>query len=203
MTMTSLLVRLAVTLGVVGTGSPALAAPYTFLPSDYLEYGIYFAEPGVTHGSKLLTLRYGDIDRYYATFYPDIRDIPSPCQRLFLRTDRGSVAVDREDNLGLQVMRDTFNSKKRTGTKRLSVRFRKGVCRDERGKRSRCAVKLLLTSDGPDEGVIREPRTLRISTSTGLRFRYRSIRTDGSRPLDRDALRRSATITNYAWEWRS
>lgn len=202
MTIRLLMFRAAVALALVTAGSPVRAAPYTFKPSDYLEYGIYFAEPGATHSTTLLTLRYGDIDGYYATFFPEFRDVPPQRQRLSLRTARGSVLVDREDNVGLEVMRETFNKKKRTGTKRLLVRFRKGVCRDEAGKRSRCSVRLLLTSDGPDEGVVREPRTLRISTSSGLRFRYRSIRSDGSRPLDRDALRRSAAITNYAWEWR-
>jgi hypothetical protein len=49
------------------------AAPYTFTENDYLEYGIYFSEGRGAPASKLLTLRYGDIDTYYAEKLPWVK----------------------------------------------------------------------------------------------------------------------------------
>lgn len=182
----------------------AAAAPYTFTPEDFIEYGIYFSARGSTTGSrgKLLTLRYGDIEGYYARFFRDIREIPTPKQLLRLRTARGAVRVDRNDSSGVSVTRDTYNEKRRTGTKRLEIRFDNGTCTDRDGVESPCVVDLLLLTDGPDKGVVHEARTLTITTSTGLSFRYRSIRRDGGKPLNLPLLRRSPVINNYAWEWR-
>jgi hypothetical protein len=182
----------------------AAADPYTFTPEDYIEYGIYFSARGSTTSSrgKLLTLRYGDIEGYYAAVIPEAREVPTPKQLLRLRTARGTVRVDRSDNSGVSVTRDTYNDVRRSGTKRLEIRFDNGVCTDREGLTSACIVDLLLITDGPDKGVVRSPRTLTITTSTGLSFRYRSIRTDGGKPLNLPLLRRTPTINNYAWEWR-
>ncbi len=179
----------------------ASAEPYTFTPDDYIEYGIYFSEGRQSHATKLLTLRYGDITGWYQEYYPEIEDIPSPRQSLSLKTARGSVIVNRNENVGVTVTRDTYNERKRTGTKRLEVRFEKATCIDRSGTRSRCVAELLLKTNGPDRGTVRQRRILRITTSTGLNFTYRSLRSDGGKPLP-PALRYSPAINNYAWEWR-
>ena len=182
----------------------AVAAPYTFTDMDFIEYGIYFS-PGGHQSSqkawKLLTLRVGDIEGYYGEYFPKIRDIPTQKQSLRLITRRGSVVVNRNDNVGLTVTRDTHNERKRTGTKRLEVNFQFATCTDSAGAKSPCAVDLVLTTDGPDKGVTRERRKLVITTSTGLSFTYRTRRRVGSAPY-RPADFRAPVVNNYAWEWR-
>jgi hypothetical protein len=178
----------------------ATAEPYAFTPNDYIEYGIYFSPGGNQKSHKLLTLRFGNIEGYYAEYLPKFKP-DTRKQALKLVTKRGAVQVNRNDNQGVTVVRDTFNEKKRIGTKRLDVTFEHGVCTDDVGITSPCSVSLTLIADGPDRGVIRPPRTLTITTSTGLSFRYRSARQDGGRPLNLARLRRMATINNYAWEW--
>lgn len=179
----------------------AHAAPYTFTPSDFIEYGIYFAERGDGRASKLLTIRFGDIEGYYREYFPRYKP-PSRKQRLRLATSRGTVRVNRNDNDGLTVIRDTWNARRRTGTKRLEVNFTHGTCTDAAGVTLGCSVNLVLTTDGPDRGVVHERRRLTITTSTGLEFRYRSLRRDGGKPLNLPALNRSPVVVNYAWEWR-
>lgn len=179
----------------------AAAAPYTFTENDYIEYGIYFSEGRGATASKLLTLRYGDIDTYYAEKLPWVKTVPTARQELRLTTKRGSIRVLRNDNTGVTVTRDTYNEKKRTGTKRLEIRFDNGRCTDKAGVRSPCSVELSLRTNEPDRAVIRQRRILRITTSSGLRFTYRSLRSDGSKPLS-PALRLAPAINNYAWEWR-
>jgi hypothetical protein len=182
----------------------AIADPYTFTPQDYLEYGIYFAPrgSGPVSSGKLLNLRFGDIEGWYARYLPEFK-APSRKQLLRLVTGRGSVRVNRNDNVGLTVSRDTYKVGSRSSTKRLEVRFENATCTDADGASSACVVNLLLTVDGPDRGVIREPRTLVITTSTGLSFRYRTVRRDGGKPLNLPLLRRTPVINNYAWEWRA
>jgi hypothetical protein len=189
--------------------TPAVAEPYTFTPDDYIEYGIFFAPRGRNQSWKLLDLRFGNIRGWYGEYFPAITDIPSQKQSLRLVTPRGSVRVNRNDSEGLSVTRDTYTRDRRSGrgpmvilgTRRLEVNFQNGTCKDAEGSTSACSVNLVLTTDGPDRGVKREARTLSITTSTGLQFRYRSIRSDGGKPLNRAALRRSSVITNYAWQW--
>jgi len=186
----------------VMTDSAVFAAPYTFTAQDYIEYGIYFSPRGADFSTKLLTVRAGDINGYYAKFFPSIKDIPSQRQSLELKTPRGAVRVRRNDNVGLVVIRDTHNSKKRQGTKRLDVTFERGICTHVDGNSSGCAVHLRLTTNKPDIDTVRQSRTLRITTSTGLSFRYKSLFTDGGKPLNLPALNRSPSIVNFAWEWR-
>jgi hypothetical protein len=181
--------------------SVVVADPYAFTPEDFIEYGIYFSPGGNQPANKLLTLRFGDIEGYYAEYFPQFKP-ETRKQALKFTSKRGSVRVNRDDNDGVTVVRDTFNEEKRSGTKRLDVTFEHGVCTDIAGEKSPCSVNLTLTADGPDRGVIRPPRTLTITTSTGLGFSYRSARHDGGRPLNVARLRRAATINNYAWEWR-
>jgi hypothetical protein len=185
-------------------GPSAHAAPHTFTSEDYIEYGIYFAPRGNFRGKahKLLDLRFGNIEGYYARYLPRIKDIPSRRQRLKLVTSRGSVRVNRPDDAGVTVTRDTWNEKKRRGTKRLEVRFENAQCTNAQKLSSPCVVDLLLTTDAPDVGVVHERRTLEITSSTGLSFRYRTIRRDGGKPLNRAAINRSPVVNNYAWEWR-
>jgi hypothetical protein len=178
----------------------ALAAPYTFTPADHIEYGIYFGAPRVRAG-KLLTIRYGDINWFYAKYFPWVKTVPTRKQTLRLRTPRGSVIVNRNDNVGLTIARETHDEKKRQGTKRLEVSFQHATCTDAAGISSPCSAELILTTDGPDRGVVRPPRTLTITTSTGLSFTYRSRLQDGGRPIT-PAQRRAPTINNYAWEGR-
>jgi hypothetical protein len=178
------------------------AEPYTFTAQDFIEYGIYFSPSGGARSSKLLTLRAGDITGYYAKYFPSIKDVPSQRQALELVTPRGTVRVRRNDNVGLVVIRDTHNSKKRIGTKRLDVTFERGICTDADGNSSRCAVHLRLTTNKPDSITLRQSRTLRITTSTGLSFRYKSLTYDGGKPFP-PALNRTPAINNYAWEWRA
>ncbi len=180
------------------------AEPYTFTPDDYIEYGIYFSARGSSTNKrgKLLTLRFGDTAAYYARFFPEASEVPTSEQQLRLKTKRGSVRVNRNDNSGITVTRDTYNERRRTGTKRLEVRFENGTCTDQGGVESPCVVDLLLVTDAPDKGVVYAPRTLTITSSTGLSFRYRSPRRDGGKPLNLPLLRRSPAIANYAWEWR-
>lgn len=180
------------------------AEPYTFTPNDYIEYGIYFSARGSSTNShkKLLTLRYGDIEAYYASVLPEVSKVPTPKQELRLSTKRGSVRVNRNDNIGVTVTRDTHNERRRTGTKRLEIRFENATCTDQAGVTSPCVVDLLLVTERPDKGVVRQPRTLTITTSSGLTFRYRSVRRDGGKPLNLPLLRRTPSIANYAWEWR-
>jgi hypothetical protein len=186
------------------TSSPALAAPYTFTSQDFIEYGIYFSPGGRhTRAVKLLTVRFGDIDAYYNKFFPDVnpKHIPGQAQTLRLRTPRGSVIVNRNDNVGLSVTRDTWNEKKRTGTKRLDVSFQNATCTDAAGVASPCAADLVLTTEGPDKGVVRPRRVLTITTSTGLSFTYRTRLRDGGKPFT-PADFRAPVVNNYAWEWR-
>jgi hypothetical protein len=186
----------------VMTDSAVFAAPYTFTAQDYIDYGIFFSPRGADESRRLLTLRAGDINGYYAKFFPSIEDVPSQRQSLELRTPRGSVRVRRSDNEGLVVIRDTHNSRRRQGTKRLEVTFERGICTDADGNSSPCAVHLRLTTNRPDIGTVRQSRTLRITTSTGLSFRYKSLFTDGGKPLNLPALNRSPSIVNFASEWR-
>ena len=183
--------------------SPASAEPYTFTPEDYIEYGIYFSPKGYSNStsSKLLTLRAGDINGYYATFFPDFTDMPTERQLLRLKTARGSVIVNRKDSEGLVVTRDTHNSIKRRGTKLLDVTFENGTCTDAAGVTSSCVVHLELTTKKPDRFVTRQPRLLKITTSTGLSFRYKSLLVDGSKPFPIN-IEQYPVINNYAWEWR-
>jgi hypothetical protein len=181
------------------------AEPYTFTPEDFIEYGIYFSAPdsATRSNGRLLTLRYGDIEAYYAfyNYFPE-QGVPSPKQELRLRSSRGSVRVNRNDNVGVTVTRDTHNERRRWGTKRLEIRFENGTCTDSEGVVSSCVIDLLLVTKRPDRGVVREPRTLTVTTSTGLRFRYRSLRQDGGKPIDLALRRISPHINNFAWEWR-
>lgn len=193
-------------LGVFLTSTPlASAAPYTFTPQDFIDYGIYFSPRGSLQfpHRKLLTIRFGNIEGWYAEYIPGFKNIPKPTQQLRLSTPRGSVRVNRNDNVGLTVTRDTYRSKGRGGTKLLDVSFERGRCRDASGVLSQCAVTLRLTTDGPDRGVVRQSRTLRITTSTGLKFRYRSVAVDGGKPLNRPLLDRTPVIINFATEWRA
>jgi hypothetical protein len=182
----------------------AHGAPHTFTPQDYIEYGIYFAESGRSSAKavKLLDIRFGNLEDYYRNLLPRGAAVPSRLQILKLRTKVGSVIVNRKDNLGLSITRDSWNETKRSGTKRLEVRFENATCTDANGVSSPCIADLLLTTDKPDlnHGVIREPRTLVITTSTGLQFRYRSARIDGTKPFNLPRLRRFPVITNYAFE---
>jgi hypothetical protein len=184
------------------SGTAVFADPYTFTKQDFIEYGIYFSPRSTVRSTKLLTLRAGDITGYYAKFFPSIKDVPSQRQALQLTTLRGAVRVRRNDDTGLVVIRDTHNSKKRIGTKKLDVTFENGICTDAAGTSSPCAVHLLLTTNKPDKNTLRQSRTLRITTSTGLSFRYKSLSYDGGKPLNLPALNRTPAINNYAWEWR-
>ena len=179
------------------------AEPYTFTPQDYIEYGIYFSPKGYSNStsSKLLTLRAGDINGYYSTFFPDFKDVPTERQSLRLKTARGSVIVNRKDSEGLVVTRDTHNSRKRRGTKLLDVTFENGTCSDASGVTSSCVVHLELTTKKPDRFVTRQPRLLKITTSTGLSFRYKSLLVDGSKPFPIN-IEQYPVINNFAWEWR-
>lgn len=114
------------------------AEPYTFTPDNYIEYGIYFSARGISSTShkKLLTLRYGDIEGYYANVLKTKSKAPTPKQELRLSTKRGSVRVNRNDNIGVTVTRDTHNERRRTGTKRLEIRFENGTCTDQAGTTS-------------------------------------------------------------------
>ena len=181
--------------------SQAAAAPYSFTDQDFIEYGIYFSPGSRQRATKLLTIRFGNINGWYAKYFPDIKDIPPQQQTLRLRTRRGSVVVNRKDNLGSTVTRDTYNETKRTGTKRLDVSFQNATCTDVSGVRSPCSANLVLVTDGPDIGASRERRTLTITTSTGLSFTYRSRRYVAGTPYT-PADFRAAVINNYAWEWR-
>jgi hypothetical protein len=178
----------------------AVAAPYSFTESDYIEYGIYFSPGGRNKAVKLLTIRFGDINGYYATYFPSIKEIPTQKQTLRLRTKRGSVLVNRDDNLGLTVTRDTYNEKKRTGTKRLDVSFLNATCIDAAGVSSPCSAELVLTTDEPDKGASRGRRRLTITTSTGLSFAYRTRRRVAGTPYT-PADFRAPVVNNYAWEW--
>jgi hypothetical protein len=181
-----------------------VAVPYTFTPSDYIEYWIWFSPRGSISlkNPKLLHLRFGDIEGFNAKYFPSIKKVPSRKQQLRLSTPRGSIWISRNDNEGLTVVRDTYQAGGGGGTKLLDVRFEGARCRDAQGTESTCSVTLLLTTDGPDKGVKRQSRTLRISTSTGLSFRYKSVGTDGGKPLNLPLLRRTPVINNYAWDWR-
>jgi hypothetical protein len=183
--------------------SPVSAAPHEFSEQDFIEYGIYFAAGSRGRGGKLLTVRSGDIKGYYAKFLPEVKakDVPTLKQTLRLRTSKGSVIVNRDDNVGLTVIRDTWNEKKRTGTKRLDVKFENATCTDAAGVSAPCVADLVLTTDGADKGVVSERRRLTITTSTGLSFSYRTRRRDGGKPLTPADLR-GPFISNYAWEWR-
>lgn len=194
---------ICISLGVLLASSPcpAFSMPYEFTPQDYIEYGIYFSPGGGKRSSKLLTLRFGDAEAYYSEYFPQFTP-PTRRQSLRLTTKRGSVRVNRNDNEGVTVIRDTFDPSKRTGTKRLDVNFANGICTDSAGVVSPCAVSLTLTADSPDRGTVRQPRKLTITTSTGLAFSYRSPRLDGSKPSNPARIRRLPAINNYAWEWR-
>jgi len=181
--------------------SSASAAPYTFTKEDFIGYGIDFSAGPRDRGGRLLTILSGNIEGYYAEVFPEVKEVPTQKQALRLRTSRGSVIVNRNDNVGLTVTRDTWNEKKRTGTKRLEVNFQDATCTDAAGLSSPCVVDLLLTTDGPDKGVKRARRTLTISTSTGLSFTYRARRRDGGKPFTPADLR-SPVVNNFAWEWR-
>jgi hypothetical protein len=179
----------------------ASAAPYTFTPDDYIEYGIYFSAGPRVRAGKLLTVRYGNITGYYANFFPSIKEIPTQRQSLRLRTPRGSVIVNRDDNVGLSVTRDTHNEKKRIGTKRLDVTFENATCIDAARVSSPCSVALVLTTDGIDVGASRTRRVLTITTSTGLSFTYRTRPRKAGTPYTAADLR-APVVSNYALEWR-
>jgi hypothetical protein len=181
--------------------SPAAAAPYTFTEQDYIEYGIYFSPGNRQKAVKLLTIRFGDIEGWYAKFIPEAKSIPTRKQSLRFRTRRGSVIVNRNDNIGLSITRDTHNEKKRMGTKRLEVSFQDATCTDAAGVSSPCSANLLLTTSGPDKGASRERRILTITTSTGLSFTYRTRRRVAGTPYT-PADFRAPVVNNYAWEWR-
>ncbi len=203
LTMTSLAVA-SVLCTLLVCSDAAVAEPYAFTEQDYIEYGIYFSPGGRrTRAVKLLTVRFGDIDAYYNKFFPDLnpKHIPGPQQTLRLKTSRGSVVVNRDDNVGLSVARDTWNEKKRTGTKRLDVSFQNATCTDAAGVSSPCAADLVLTTEGPDKGVVSPRRVLTITTSTGLSFTYRTRLRDGGKPFT-PADFRAPAVSNYAWEWR-
>lgn len=182
-------------------GTWVSAEPYTFTQRDFIEYGIYFSAGRRDPGGKLLTIRFGDIRGYYAEYLPFVKVVPTVKQRLRLKTSRGTVLVNRNDNEGLSVMRDTWNERKRTGTKRLEVRFEHGICIGPTGTSSACSVDLTLATGGPDKGVVRARRALTIKTSTGLSFTYRTRLRDGGRPYT-PADFRAPVVNNYAWEWR-
>lgn len=186
---------------------PALAAPYEFTNQDFLEYGIYFSPRAseTPRRPKLLTIRFGDIEAWYKRFLPEARDIPSLKQQLNIATSKGSVSLNRNDNVGLRVARETYKPDGQGGTKRLEVSFQNATCSQPETGRVPCSVELLLTTDYQDKGVVSSPRTLVITTSTGLSFRYRSLRRDGFQPYTRELRRlinRSPIIHNFAWEWR-
>lgn len=189
---------------VIGSPPAAVAVPYTFTQSDYIEYWIWFSPRGSTllRDPKLLHLRFGDAKGFNAKYFPSIKNVPGRKQQLRLSTPRGSIWISRNDNEGLTIVRDTYQAAGGGGTKLLDVRFEGARCRDAQGTVSTCSVTLLLTTDGPDKGVKRQSRTLKISTSTGLSFRYKSVASDGGKPLNRRLLNRTPVINNYAWDWR-
>lgn len=184
--------------------SASEAEPYTFTSRDYIEYGIYFSPRGsvTPKKPKLLTIRFGDMEGWYAEYFPWVKRVPSQKQELWISTSRGSIAINRNDNEGLVVTRETYKPSGRGGTKLLDVRFEGARCRDAEGVESTCSVTLLLTTDGPDRGVKRRSRTLRITSSTGLSFRYKSVGSDGGKPLNLPLLNRTPSIVNFAWEGR-
>jgi hypothetical protein len=81
------------------------------------------------------------------------------------------------------------------------VTFQNGTCTDAAGVSSSCVVHLLLTTKKPDRFVTRQPRLLKITTSTGLSFRYKSLLVDGGKPFPIN-IEQYPVINNYAWEWR-
>jgi hypothetical protein len=181
------------------------AEPYTFTPTDYLEYGIYFsprAAGPMKRVTKLMTIRTGDIKTWYARYNPQLKDIPGLTQNLRLSTPRGSVEVNRQDDIGLTVSRDIYKVRGYKQTKRLDVRFQNATCTDTNGVKSSCVVDLVLTMDKPELIGTNSSRTLRITTSTGLSFTYRSAERALRERFDRRVLARSAVIANYAWDWR-
>lgn len=185
----------------------ASATPYEFTDRDYIEYGIYFSPRGseTPKRPKLLTIRYGDLETWYKKLFPHVRTIPTVKQQLNIATPKGSISLNRNDNVGLRVARETFKPNGHGGTKRLEVSFQNATCSQPGTGRVPCSVELLLTSDYQDKGVVRSPRTLEITTSSGLSFRYRSIRRDGFQRYTRELRRlinRSPVINNFAWEGR-
>jgi hypothetical protein len=192
-------------LALILTTSSASAAPYTFNQEDYLEYVIIFGKDGrsSTKASKLLNIIVGDVDSYFSGIGAR-RPFPARLQVLSLKTDRGSVEVNRQDNIGLTAIRETWPKPQSPGTKLLDVRFEKATCTDANGATSPCTANLLLTTDAPDEkrGLVRQARTLVITTSTGLSFRYRSAPHDLTKPFNRSRRERSPVIINYAFEKR-
>lgn len=184
--------------------SASEAEPYTFTSRDYIEYWIWFSPRGsvTPKKPKLLTIRFGDMEGWYAEYFPWVKRVPSQKQELWISTPRGSIAINRNDNEGLVVTRETYKPLGGGGTKLLDVRFEGARCRDAEGVESTCSVTLLLTTDGPDRGVKRRSRTLRITSSTGLSFRYKSVGSDGGKPLNLPLLNRTPSIVNFAWEGR-
>jgi len=184
--------------------SASEAEPHTFTSRDYIEYFIWFSPRGseTPKKPKLLNIRFGDMEYWYAKYFPWVKGVPSQKQELWLSTPRGSIAIDRDDNEGLVVTRETYKPSGGGGTKLLDVRFEGARCRDAEGVESKCSVTLLLTTDRPDRGVKRRSRTLRITSSTGLSFRYKSVGSDGGKPLNLPLLNRTPSIVNFAWEGR-
>jgi hypothetical protein len=184
--------------------SASQAEPYTFTSRDYIEYWIWFSPRGseTPKKPKLLNIRFGDMEYWYAKYWPWVKQVPSQKQELWLSTSRGSIAINRNDNKGLVLKRQTYKPSGGGGTKLLDVRFERARCRDAEGVESRCSVRLLLTTDGPDREVKRRSRTLRITSSTGLSFRYKSVGSDGGKPLNLPLLNRTPSIVNFAWEGR-
>jgi hypothetical protein len=184
--------------------SASEAEPHTFTSRDYIEYFIWFSPRGsvTPKKPKLLNIRFGDMEYWYAKYFPWVKRVPSQKQELWISTSRGSIAINRHDNEGLVVTRETYKPSGGGGTKLLDVRFEGARCRDAEGVESTCSVTLLLTTDGRDRGVKRRSRTLRITSSTGLSFRYRSVGYDGGKPLNLPLLNRTPSIVNFAWEGR-
>ena len=184
--------------------SASEAEPHTFTSRDYIEYWIWFSPRGseTPKKPKLLNIRFGDMGYWYAKYWPWVKEVPSQKQELWLSTSRGSIAINRDDNEGLVVTRETYKPSGGGGTKHLDVRFEGARCRDAGGVESTCSVTLLLTTDGPDRGVKRRSRTLQVTSSTGLSFRYKSVGSDGGKPLNRPLLNRTPSIVNFAWEGR-
>jgi hypothetical protein len=185
----------------IGALQSYIAYAETLTPDDYLYYGISLKQPGEFEGGQLLNLIYGD---------PQLQGIANPefADRQFERprtrfrfVDRAaSIEFSRSGNDNVRVVRETFNEATRQGTKLLDVQLLDGRCR-ERGKPPQsCDISLILRADGADRGVKRAPRTVEISTSTGITRRFRSPRRDGSKPLDQRSYRRSAAISNFAIE---
>jgi hypothetical protein len=192
-------------LSVFFTATNAWGAPHTFTLQDSLYYTISLQGRvpgnGETYVSpfKLLEIGFGVYD---PSRTPSGAPETPPLQYLNVKTKGGSVIANRRDLEGLTVTRDTWNERKRFGTKRLEVRFEKATCTDLSGVSSGCTADLLLTTNKPDfkKGPVFEPRTLVITTSIGQTFRFRSGRRDLRTAFRLPPRRRPLSITNSAFE---